>query len=72
MGHGQEDSQAWPCYFLRAQEGQMSIRLQRREFIAGLGGTAAWPLVTRAQQANRMRRIGVFGGGRRKHGKGLR
>jgi putative ABC transport system substrate-binding protein len=34
--------------------------MRRREFIAGLGTAAVWPMVARAQQGDRVRRIGVL------------
>src|SRR5262245_111697 len=34
--------------------------MNRRLFIAGLGGAAVWPLVARGQQSRRARRIGVL------------
>jgi hypothetical protein len=40
--------------------GLRAPNMKRREFIAGLTGSVAWPLAARAQRTERVRRIGVL------------
>jgi len=34
--------------------------MRRREFLAGIGSTAAWPVMSLGQQAGKIRKIGVL------------
>src|SRR5262245_10156466 len=41
-------------------EGHMASHIERRKFLATLGGAAAWPVAVHAQQDERVRRVGVL------------
>jgi hypothetical protein len=47
-------------YFRSGKTKPRGSSMRRREFIAGLGSSTVWPVMARAQQGERVRRIGVL------------
>src|SRR5215831_21399158 len=41
-------------------EGHMASYIERRKFLATLGGVVAWPLAARAQQAGKIHKVGYL------------